>query len=261
MGLDRLSKAAEIGREEGLDSLLLNLATVCDIGPLRDYYVYNRFGFDPIPTLDDLHFVWIDPTMIEYDFRSMPLPLRGRNAVAGTGSGHWDRSTIEFDEKSVYRSIRARFVDGVEWEDTEQYRRAMRNIRRGVPAWNECQTRSDVDRRCARLDALYRRMSTEGFKTQYELYSAEDDPEREAYVRRIGRLTVPDEIRVAVGRQGAFIRIAHGRHRISIARILGIEWIPAIVQVTHADWDGRLADMEGVRTDTKWEQNELLEGL
>lgn len=42
-----------------------------------------------------------------------------------------------------------------------------------------------------------------------------------------------DELTINIGRDGQLIRNSGGRHRVSMARILGIEEIPARVLVRH----------------------------
>lgn len=55
--------------------------------------------------------------------------------------------------------------------------------------------------------------------------------------RRLRGVDVPDEIRLAVGRDGELMRWSGGLHRLSAAQLLDIDRIPAYVVVWHAHVD------------------------
>jgi hypothetical protein len=84
----------------------------------------------------------------------------------------------------------------------------------------------------ARYDEMYRTLQRTGYKTQQELC-------RETGVRfdnRVGVLDrLTDEITVDIGRDGE-LRFVDGRHRLCLAKLLGLSAIPVVVLVRHAAW-------------------------
>jgi len=53
--------------------------------------------------------------------------------------------------------------------------------------------------------------------------------------RTIRGVNIPDEIRLAVGRDGEFMRWSGGLHRLSTAQLIGVNRVPVYVVVWHAD--------------------------
>ena len=61
------------------------------------------------------------------------------------------------------------------------------------------------------------------------------------YQKQLGDILVPDELCIAIGRNGEIIRMANAKHRLAIATVLEIDdRIPAIVQLRHTEWNGEL---------------------
>lgn len=143
-----------------------------------------------------------------------------RTARAGAVlRGEWDRRSIPFDEYLPYLGLRRRFVDGVDWEDTEYYRTIVDCITGGEPLWG-CETEAEFRERCGELDRLYERIDREGYRSASEL--------------RDGKLQY-DEVAVNVGRDGHLL-FNDGKHRLSIAKLLGVDTVPVRVVVRHQDW-------------------------
>jgi len=133
--------------------------------------------------------------------------------------GEWDRRSIPFDEYIPYAGLRRRFVEGVDWEATRYYRRAVECITDGAPLWG-CETEAEFRARCEGLDRLYERIDREGYRSAGEL---ED-----------GKLQY-DEVAVNVGRDGRLL-FNDGKHRLSIAKLLGVDAVPVRVIVRHQEW-------------------------
>ncbi len=70
------------------------------------------------------------------------------------------------------------------------------------------------------FERLYESIRQDGFKTQRELPEGGD---------------VGDEINICIGRNGKLI-VKHGYHRISIAKVLGLESVPVYIRVRHKEW-------------------------
>lgn len=74
----------------------------------------------------------------------------------------------------------------------------------------------------------------------HELLSSIEDGYREADIdsdemRTIRGVEIPDEIRLAVGRNGEFMRWSGGLHRLSAAQLIGVDRIPAYIVLWHTD--------------------------
>lgn len=144
--------------------------------------------------------------------------------------GEWDIAADRFSESTIYASFLERFEDSVPWPETRFYAETLAAIRQGARPWG-CASRKDLDNRCDSLDRLYEQMATDGYKTQRELdgrQSSDSNGRRDYDV-------IWNEISVHIGRSGEFI-FHDGRNRLAIARILGLETIPAVILVRHEMW-------------------------
>ncbi len=159
-----------------------------------------------------------------------PFDVEGPDAVVGVGHGGWDQLAKPIAQTRLFRSLEMRFVEGLPWERTPKYRRAVIELRRKGRTWNSCSSLAEVDERCLELDAMYEDMKRNGYRFRQR-------GRRHCSVRGVA---VPDEIRVAVARDGQFIRCENGRHRLAMAGFLGIETVPAIVQLEHRGWGGHM---------------------
>lgn len=137
---------------------------------------------------------------------------------AGSADGEWDRTEIEFSEFRVYQAIRDRFERDIDWEETEFFRLLVDLVEAGKSP-KGCTTRADALEYCAYIDDLYERIREHGYRSQREL----------------GKVAV-DEVTVNVGRDGTLL-FNDGRHRLSIAKTLGVDEIPVRVLVTHQEFD------------------------
>lgn len=150
--------------------------------------------------------------------------------------GSWDLTTASLDQHFVYTSLEARFRRGVPWSETAIFHVAMEGIVDGSVRYHGCRTLVDLERRLDRLDALYARIDRDGYRSQSELRQSASS--RLTLTRRTARPALLDEVVVHVDRNGGFI-LVDGVHRFSIARLLDIEHIPAIVLWRHAEWQAR----------------------
>ena len=184
-------------------------------------------GHDPNRTY------WIDPKKIEF---SCVLPTYEKYGERGKViGGNWDRKRIPFTQLDSYRAIEDRFVGGMAWEDTDFYHRVLSEISSGVDKWG-CHSRQDLDRRCAYLDKVFEDMKANGYRSQERLLKDGN------FVRAPFRaheedslIKIEDEVTVRIGHDGVIL-FEDGRHRLAMAKLLGIESIPVKVTVRHAEW-------------------------
>jgi len=140
-------------------------------------------------------------------------------------TGHWDnfdrRSLIPFEKYIPYRSFVEHFRDGVPWQETDYFKNATSDPERdrlgttSSPRWEKFEQWDDV----------YESMKEEGYKIKED--------------RSMSLFNSPgDEILIDIGRDGQLI-LDDGRHRLMIAKILGINQIPVRVLVRHEQWQNR----------------------
>jgi|AntDeeMetageno50_2_1112565.scaffolds.fasta_scaffold01914_4 hypothetical protein len=144
--------------------------------------------------------------------------------------GEWDtQSTQQIEETVIYRSFVDRFTRDHPWEETELFAQLVSGKTTKVDMNTE--SAATIREALARYDELYRTLQA-GYKTQQEL-------RRETGVRfdnRVGVLDrLSDEITVDIGRDGELLFV-DGRHRLCLAKILGLSEIPVVVLVRHAKW-------------------------
>jgi hypothetical protein len=97
-------------------------------------------------------------------------------------------------------------------------------------------------RQSEKLVRLIRTLKDQGYRSQYELSP-------DFRTRQLAGLDVPaNEIVVGMGRNGDFMRLMGGRHRISIAQQIGIEEVPAILMLVHHQSAGQLPEKRRVIT-------------
>jgi len=189
------------------------------------------------PTLPDPDEIfWIDPNLIvrHTNFirsdRSVNPEDRVFDTVADKGKvygGDWDISTYQFTDLAVYKAIEERILKGRDWSETAFYQNLSENISDRSP-WR-IRSRDDLDMRCAYLDELIISIKNDGFRLAHEVVLNGEERSIKHH-RRFGNY-----VTVNISRSGEFL-FQDGRHRLAIARVLGIQKIPVKVLVRHADW-------------------------
>jgi hypothetical protein len=170
---------------------------------------------------DDRHVyvLYVDPNEIVYTKLFAPdrLPVTGENAVCGAAGGPWDRFKYRFDRHYVYRTLKARIVDGTEWSET--------------PIATRYRDRPEkFERRCEEIDRLIESIRRNGYRLQSEIDNRDGEPRKK---RRIGSVEFPDEITVGMDRRGRLIHLRGGRHRLAAAQLLEVDEIPVLLSLYH----------------------------
>ena len=229
------------------------------------------------PPVDPFALVLVDPARItRFTGREFPVWADRWSDFGRLLGGDWDRRerppvdpsyagpdpslylADRFDETPVYRALEAHFVDGVPWEETAFVRGVVEQARADGsdrPVWQHCSTVEEVRRHCRNLDRLYEDMRERGCLSMRELNRREEE-------RLNLRKVMKNEILVDVGRDGEPLFVT-GRHRLSVAKILGVERVPVAVVVRHAEWErrrrARSAGAEGRRTEPEHDVGEPLD--
>ena len=149
------------------------------------------------------------------------LPPRGENAVHGIYGGTWDSYAEPLKQTPFYQSMVLRFEEGVPWEETPYFQMSKKRLNRSNgTVWNGCATLEDLHERANQVDELFSKIEKEGYVAQTNNGGT------------VGKYQIPNEVVAAIGRNGNLIRLAGGRHRITIANILGLE-IRAVITLCH----------------------------
>jgi hypothetical protein len=141
--------------------------------------------------------------------------IKGRN---------WDQKAIKFEDLEVFRAIHGRFMDNKPWDETEFYRRILKRISKGETLW-ACRSKREFDERLRGLESIYFDMKKNGYRSQTDISS---------YVGN-KYIQADDEVNVYINRHGQLL-VGEGIHRVSMAKLCGINKIPAKVAMRHRDW-------------------------
>jgi hypothetical protein len=187
--------------------------------------VYRTAGLAEARRYDPLRLHRVSPQLLT---REVPGPeLRRKHTPGEVVGGDWDLKTVDFESSTHYRGFRERFVDGRPWEETALYRDAVN--RPPGKYWHGCRTEREVLAGLREYDSIFESVAKHGYLTQRELAARRR--------RRRLRLTPPElgEIIVHIAREGSYL-FDDGRHRLSIAKILGLKLVPVLVVLRHRQW-------------------------
>jgi 2-polyprenyl-3-methyl-5-hydroxy-6-metoxy-1,4-benzoquinol methylase len=175
---------------------------------------------------------WIDPLRIEYhtslknvswDPEAWVFEQKGR--VRTVQGGDWDLSAYRVADMRICRAVKDRIAGGATWESTDYYKIAIKAIEAGHPIWG-CSDRVGFKHKCEEVDRLIESIARDGYvETERTDWPGGDSP--------LGH----GEVIVNIGRNGVPL-FQDGRHRLAIARALGIRQIPVQVLVRHSEWQG-----------------------
>jgi hypothetical protein len=189
------------------------------IHPLRRYLWRSRnlsnlvrYGFGA-PQYAEL--IWVNP-------REVKRAVVGRHDFFSCSGKvvHEEIRTIDVHEAPRIKSCYERWVEGVPWDRTPEYRPMREAILSGKD-WAGCSTEEDLRDRYAKLDHLFHATRNFGrFKTRREL-----DP---TSFREEGGILI------CIGSNGEPL-FFDGAHRFGIALILDLPIIPAQLGCVHVD--------------------------
>lgn len=137
-------------------------------------------------------------------------------AVTNTDKGHrkW----------RIHDTVRAMFIEGRHYRETSQYQAMMEAVTHAPPDpdWG-CRTADEVEDYFRELILAFQSMRKQGYLSHRE---------RAPHVRP----AEVDELRLFISRQGELCQGNGANHRIKMAEILGIDWVPAVVRKFHPLW-------------------------
>jgi 2-polyprenyl-3-methyl-5-hydroxy-6-metoxy-1,4-benzoquinol methylase len=179
----------------------------------------KRYVVTQIPNPDKTYLV--NPNIIKYAHVTSFSTLERMVKVV---DGDWDlpKNRRKFEDLDVYEAFCQRFLNHKEWNETQFYHRVLDTIIGGQDKWG-CISKEQLDDRCRNLDKLYQDIKDNGYKTQRELNASSMN------------LFFEDEIAVSIARTGELL-FTDGRHRLCIAKILGLKEVPVVVWIRHPEW-------------------------
>lgn len=167
--------------------------------------------------------IWIDPRSIE-----LYLDEDGRQASqTGALPEDWDLASKPLQEWPLFHAIQAHYASGAAWEDTDFYRATCTEIAAGQTSWG-CKSIEALHAKLKRLDDLHDELANRDIQ---EAGSASANDRRDQPVS-LGEF---DEVSVGIGRDGLVIATG-GEARLVLAKLLGLQRIPAVVALRHPQW-------------------------
>jgi hypothetical protein len=222
-----------------VDLVQLEIARVrYHVGRARRLPLETQVRSLPQPRRPVIWWTELDNIGLHAPFATFPRARSGPWTV----EGDWDlervqpRPTVfaEASETTVARvaheTVRTMFLEGRDHRETPQYELMIRTMevqRQGSA--RGCRTVEEVDAYFDRLRAAFASMRQHGYLTQREL-------------GRSGR----DEMQLYATRDGRLCKRGGANHRILMAEVLGIRWVPFTLSGLHPYWVMEL--VERVRT-------------
>ena len=146
------------------------------------------------------------------------LPFERELAYGSTVDGDWDKPRESFSKLLMYRGIRQHYIGDRPWPDTIYFTQLTERFRnQGIEADTAEKLAMD---RCRDIETVYEAIETHGYRSQRALNGHP-----------------LHEVTVNVARDGTLLYNCEGRHRLSIAKILGIEKIPVLSLARHPEYE------------------------
>jgi len=183
---------------------------------LKNRLKYGKLYFNKI--------YWVNPKKIRYisKFRveKWYYYLRILN-------GNWDQLSFSYNNSSLHQFFIQRFKEGKNWEDTIYYQYLLNSLTNETGNYND--SKKKCDEKFRNIDLLYYDIKKNGYKTRRE-YSL--------FKRGFFKFDIKmmlDHISVDIGRNGDLLSV-HGKHRLSITKLLDVPKIPIIIIKRHKKW-------------------------
>jgi len=171
--------------------------------------------------------VWVPTSLINEMLISFARISREVPIPGIIMDGKWDEKTIKFDRHHDFIAFRQRFYEGKKWEDTIYYDIFTKKGKiRSCKNWKDYQKKH-----LERWDRLYESIKMLGYKTQEQ----KNLEKRSGFIQKSLEGKPENEIVVCISNDEK-IYLIDGKHRLSIAKILGIKKVPVIVGVWHKEF-------------------------
>lgn len=229
-----LTKAVSIYLDHGATELFRRIVKMMNHPALRNFKYNLKYSTGTAPMVKTIR---INPNDVNY----LVVP-RFQKSLHNRGyhirGGNWDVRThnveidfngnfinsiseqglVPFENFTLFQSMRNRFVNGYDWEETKYYQWEKKMLQKGV----RNNSKASIMSRCERIDELYESIEQNGYQTQEKLNESRSNHTRH-------------EVMIDIGRRGQLF-LDDGRHRLCIAKILGLDSIPVKILVRHECW-------------------------
>jgi len=148
--------------------------------------------------------------------------------------GDWDKNKTKLKSTVVYKSFENRFDNGADWTETELFKKHKQKLDHGKSVRGHNSERELLNGWYNSIDNTYNNIKQNGYKTQCQLLS--EKPNTTLVKNNDGFHPYLNEVGVHIGRNGELIHTRGGLHRLCIARIIGVEKVPALVYIRHKTW-------------------------
>lgn len=136
----------------------------------------------------------------------------GAGKLKGVLSGDWDLNFVLLSNTAKHRSMMQRFVQGMEWEQTEIFLDLFpRRFAGGLSFRGSFDLRAVAAYYRKEVDPVFASLKKDGFRPI--------NPPK-ALIARTGEVMLGDQ----------------GNHRVAMAKILGIKIVPCMIVCRHADY-------------------------
>lgn len=180
------------------------------------YRIISRFTYAD----DPYKLIFVNPREISetaLNYKNEPV-LRTIGFIRG---GDWDRNRTPVDDMALYKALKLHFTNGTPLNQVPFFYNPTINSQELHDAqeksW-EYISAYEYEERSSRIDRLYNSILVDGYKSQPELGGE-----------------IGDEIKIKISREGHLLFL-DGIHRLSIAKILGVDQVPIIVHTRHSEW-------------------------
>lgn len=197
------------------------------------YYTSMRdFDIDAYPHAPNPYNIyWIDPSSISH--ASGIEYNKSWHEFGSVTSAAPTYQSISAELEPWEETFRLRFTEQVPWEQTPAVRRAFKRIEDGGDT-----RRSSKEKYlslCKRWDRLYEVISTDGYKSQKQLFCERAESVKQTTFQRSFKAAICDEIMIDIGPNGELLFV-DGYHRLALARLLDLDLISVVILRRHREW-------------------------
>lgn len=163
--------------------------------------------------------IYVKPAEVQFRYSTA---IFDRSNSGEVHDGDWEKNYRDFDSSRKYQACIKRFVHNYEWEDTGIYEYLLDLIEKKGPV-DGCSNLDDIVARYKKLDQLYHKLKNSGKSFLPR--------------KKMNRWNFREEggVLFHIDKNNNPIFGNDGLHRISIAKILELEKIPAQIGVVHVD--------------------------
>ena len=191
--------------------------------------------------------VSVDPSTIESE---VAVGDRRHEGLGQIVPGSWDEDIRPIQKHTTVIGLRERFEEGRAWENTVYWEETKRIIDEKGSRWGHPTLEDFKDVRCSYLDAMYAQMTESGYVHRpRETIEYKDGSTGRGTTGYTGRKPWHRfEPILCIGKTGEPL-LWDGRHRITIARIAGVDTVPTNILIRHAGWQGIRDDIANTISD------------